>query len=153
MARRVKRSRKGGIELHLSEPERDFLRSLAPQMREVFEEGDDPAVARLFPDAYPQDPEREAEYRLLAHTELMDKHLAALAALEETAGAQRLDTDQADAWLKAINEVRLVLGSRLEVTEEGDERPTSDHDPRAPGFAVYDYLTWLQGELIDALSG
>jgi hypothetical protein len=57
------------------------------------------------------------------------------------------------AWMRAINHVRLVLGVRLEVTEEGDERPRSPRDPRAPAFAVYDYLTYLQGEIIEALSG
>jgi hypothetical protein len=51
-----------------------------------------------------------------------------------------------------VNEVRLVLGTRLEITEEGDERPLDPQDPRAPGFAVYDYLTYLQGEIIEALS-
>lgn len=152
MARRVKRTRKGAIELKLTEPEREFLRSLAPQMRELFDTADDPAVARLFPDAYPEDEERQSEYRLLAHPELMDNHLAALDALESTADADVLDAGQADSWLKAINEVRLVLGTRLDVTEEGDERPRSLDDPRAAAFAAYDYLSGLQAELIEALT-
>ena len=54
--------------------------------------------------------------------------------------------------MRALNEVRLVLGVRLEVTEEGDERPRDPADPRAAAFAIYDYLTWLQGEIIDALA-
>lgn len=153
MGRRIKRSARGAIVLRLSDAERDFLRSLAPEMREMFGTPDDPAVARLFPDAYPDDEERQTEYRLLALPELMEKHLAALDALEATAGAEKLDAEQADAWLKAINEVRLVLGTRLDVTEEGDERPASLDDPRAPAFAAYDYLSGLQAELIDALEG
>lgn len=156
MARRIKRSRRGGIELNLSEPERDFLRSIARQMRELLGTPGgtpgDPAVARLFPDAYPQDPERQAEYRLLAHPELMDRHLAALDALDATVGARALDAEQADTWLKAINELRLILGTRLDVTEDGDERPRGLDDPRAPAFAAYDYLSGLQAELIDAVS-
>lgn len=152
MARRIKRSRRGGIELNLSEPERDFLRSIARQMREVLGTPGDPAVARLFPDAYPQDPGRQAEYRLLAHSELMDRHVAALDALEATVGARALDAEQADTWLKAINELRLILGTRLDVTEDGDERPRGLEDPRTPAFAAYDYLSGLQAELIDALS-
>ncbi|MGH9280966.1 MAG: DUF2017 family protein, partial [Acidimicrobiales bacterium] len=84
---------------------------------------------------------------------LMDRHLAALDALEATAGADHLDVEQADTWLKAINEVRLVLGTRLDVTEEGDERPASITDPRATAFAAYDYLSGLQAELIEALTG
>ncbi len=151
MSRRVRRVRKGGVELRLSESERDFLRSLAPQMRELLETPDDPAVARLFPTAYLEDEQRQAEYALLAGGELRDSHLAALATLEATADAQRLDAEQAEAWMRALNEVRLVLGTRLDVTEEGHERPTDPDDPRVAAFAAYDYLSMLQGELIDAL--
>jgi hypothetical protein len=152
MTRRVRRVRKGGVELRLSESERDFLRSLAPQMRELLEAPEDPAVARLFPKAYPEDDQRQAEYALLAGGELLDSHLAALATLESTADAERLNAEQAEAWMRALNEVRLVLGTRLDVTEEGNERPTDPDDPRAAVFAAYDYLSMLQGELIDALA-
>jgi hypothetical protein len=153
LGRRVKRSRKGGIDLRLPATDREFLRSLAPQMRELLADPDDLAVGRLFPDAYPEDPERQAEYRLLAHTELLDSHLAALAVLEESADAVHLNEEQAYAWMRAINEVRLVLGVRLDVTEEGTERPTDRDDPRVPAFAAYDYLSHLQGELVEALAG
>jgi len=153
LGRRIKRSRKGGIDVRLPEDEREFLRSLAPQMREAFGASDDVAVGRLFPDAYPDDPDRQTEYRLLAHTELLDSHLAALATLEESVDAQHLDQEHADAWMRAINEVRLVLGVRLDVSEEGFERPTDRADPRLPAFAAYDYLSMLQGELVEALTG
>jgi hypothetical protein len=83
----------------------------------------------------------------------MESHLGALAVLEETADAERLDEDQLMAWMRAVNEVRLVLGTRLEITDEGVERPLDANDQRAPAFAVYDYLTYLQGEIIEALSG
>jgi hypothetical protein len=149
----VKRSRKGGIDLRIPDHEREFIRSLAPQMRELLESSGDPTLDRLFPEAYPHDEDRQTEYRLLAHGELMDSHLAALTTLETTAGAEHLDDAEADAWMRAINEVRLVLGSRLDVTEEGFERPRDKSDPRLPAFAAYDYLSMLQGELIDALAG
>jgi hypothetical protein len=154
LGRRIKRSRKGGVEIRLPRQEREFLRSLAPQMREILDDGpDDVAVGRLFPDAYEDDEQRKTEYRLLAHVDLMDSHLSALAVLEATADADRLDEEQAHAWARALNDVRLVLGVRLDVTEEGDERPTDADDPRVPAFAAYDYLSMLQGELIEALTG
>jgi hypothetical protein len=152
IGRRIKRSRKGGVDLRIPEAERQFLRSLAPQMRDVLDDPDDPVLDRLFPKAYPDDEQRQAEYRLLAHVELVDSHLAALATLESSAGAEHLDNEQADAWMRALNEVRLVIGMRLDVTEEGDERPTSGDDPRLPTFAAYDYLSMLQSELIEALA-
>ena len=120
-------------------------------MRELLA-SDDPVLDRLFPVAYPDDEDRETEYRLLVRDELRSSHEAALAALEESADAERLDEEQLQAWMRAVNEVRLVLGTRLDVTEEGDERPTEPDDPRATAFAVYDYLTWLQGTIVEALS-
>lgn len=160
IGRRVKRSRRGGFELRIPADERELLRSVGPQLREVLvrqaaspQYGEDAGVDRLFPVAYPDDEDRQTEYRLLVHDELMASHLGALAVLEETADAERLDEDQLMAWMRALNDVRLVLGTRLDVSEEGDERPQDRRDPRAPAFAVYDYLTYLQGEIIEALSG
>ncbi len=151
--RPVRRTRSGQFEIRLSPEERDLLRGLAPRMREVFEDDADPVRGRLFPVAYPDDDDRQTEYRLLVQGELLDSHLAALAMLEETVDAERLDEDALLGWMRSLNEVRLVLGVRLGVTEEGDERPTSSDDPRAPAYAIYDYLTWLQGEIIEALAG
>lgn len=139
----------------LPDEEREFLRSLAPQMRELLDEGDpdpDPARARLFPVAYPADEDRQTEYRLLVHDELRASHVAALDALEAGLQADELDEEALDAWIRAINQVRLVVGTQLGITEEGDERPSSRRDARTPMFGVYDYLTWLQDEIIDALS-
>ena len=159
LRKRVKRSRDGGFELRLPAEERELLRTVGPQLRQLLErdsasaqQGEDTALRRLFPIAYPTDDDRQTEYRLLVHDELLASHLGALAVLEETADAQRLTEDQLSAWMRATNHLRLVLGTRLDITEEGDERPTSEDDPRAPAFAVYDYLTYLQDEIIGALS-
>ncbi len=160
MRRRVKRGRGGGFDLRIPADERELLRSVGPQLRAVLvrdaadaQSGGDSAVSRLFPVAYPDDEDRETEYRLLVHDELLSSHLGALTVLEDTIDAEHLDEDQLLAWMRALNHVRLVLGTRLDVTEDGDERPLSPRDPRAPAFAVYDYLTYLQGEIIEALSG
>lgn len=152
--RRIRRLKGGGVELRLPEIERDFLRSLAPDLREMLTDTADPAIARLFPVAYPDDDDRETEYRLLAGSELLDSHLAALTALEESADAQRLDPGQADAWMRALNQVRLVLGTRLEAAEdEDDDWPDDDEDPRIPAYAAYRYLSGLQDELVEAMLG
>ncbi len=150
--RPVKRNRSGTFEIRLSAEERSLLRELGPRMREVLTDDGDPARKRLFPVAYPDDDERQSEYRLLASGELLDSHLAALTTLEETVDAQRLDAEAMHAWMRALNEVRLVMGTRLEITEDGDERPVDRDDPQAQAFAIYDYLTWLQGEIIETMS-
>jgi len=151
--RSVRRTRSGHYEIRLSSEERALLRGLGPRMREVLTDDTDPVRERLFPVAYLDDDDRQTEYRLLAHGELLDSHLAVLTVLEETVDAERLDEEALSAWMRALNEVRLVLGARLEITEDGDERLTSDDDSDAQAFAIYDYLTWLQGEIIEALSG
>ncbi len=151
--RPVKRTRSGHYEIRLSAEERSLRRGRGPRTREVFTDDDDPVGQRLFPVAYPDDDDRQTEYRLLAHGELLESHLAALSVMEETVDAERLDEEALSAWMRALNEVRLVLGTRLEISEEGDERPQRADDPEAQAFAVYDYLTWLQGEIIEALSG
>ncbi|MGI9033006.1 MAG: DUF2017 family protein [Acidimicrobiales bacterium] len=148
----MRRTRSGQYEIRLSADERELLRGLGPRMREVLADDSDPVRSRLFPVAYPKDDDRQSEYRLLASGELLDSHLAALATMEETLDADRLDEDAVYAWMRAINEVRLVLGTRLNVTDDGERRPVGDADPSSSAYGVYDYLTWLQGELIEALS-
>ena len=151
-ARPLKRTRSGHYEIRLSAEERTLLRGLGPLMRQVLTDDTDPARQRLFPVAYPDDEDRQTEYRLLAYGELLESHLGALTTLEETVDANRLDAEAVYAWMRALNEVRLVLGTRLEITEEGDERPADADDPQAQAFAIYDYLTWLQGEIIEILA-
>lgn len=150
--RTVRRSGENTFELSLEPEERAFLASVASQMRELFDDHDDPARQRLFPDAYPDDVDRQTEYRLLVHDELASSHLSALKELEDSSGAEVLDEEQLVGWMRAVNQVRLVLGTRLGISEEGDERPASIDDPRATAFGLYDYLSGLQAEIVDALS-
>src|SRR5438477_6872073 len=95
-----------GFELHLPAAERELLRSLPGQLRELLA-ADDPSVYRLFPPAYPEDPDREAEYRRLVRDDLLSGHLAALETVEATIGVERLDEEQLVAWLSALNDLRL----------------------------------------------
>jgi hypothetical protein len=153
MRRRVRRTRKGDFELRLEPQERELLRALPPQMREVLTGGDDPALPRLFPVAYPDDPEQEAEYRAMVGEELLNTRLAALDTLADSVDAERLDEEQLLAWMRAINDVRLLLGTRLEVTEDPADHDVGPDDPRAAGLAVYHWLSWLQEQVVEALAG
>ena len=113
---------------------------------------DDPALARLLPDAYRDDPAAAGEFRRLTEASLRrDKVDAAerlLAALpKDGAGEVRLDAKTTESWLSTLNDVRLALGTRLEVTEEMAE--PDPEDPDAPAYVVYLWLTELQGVLIE----
>ena len=153
LGRRVVGLPGGALKLRLRAEERDLLRRLPGQLRELLSDApDDPALERLFPPAYASDPEHEEEYRRLMGDELRSRHLAALAVLEETVDADRLTAEQAAGWLAALNDLRLVLGTRLDVSEEmlGDD--VDPEDPDAPALALYGYLSWLQDQVVEALA-
>ncbi len=130
------------------------MRSLPGQLRELLG-SDDPALYRLTPPAYdkPDDLELEDEYRRLMGDDLLERHKAALDVMETTVDRERLTEDEVHAWLGALNDLRLVLGTRLDVTEDLDVGSIPPQDPRQPAFALYHYLTWLQDEAVSALTG
>jgi hypothetical protein len=150
--RRVVRTRRGTYELRLPTPEQELLAHLVDRLRELLLlSTDDPAVRRLFPTAYHDDPDRDREYQQLVRDELLERRLAALALVEETAALAELTEEQLSAWLTALNDLRLVLGTRLDVSE--DEEPVLDEDdPDAPASAVYSYLGFLLSDVVDALT-
>jgi hypothetical protein len=158
MASRFRRDRRGRFHVRLAPEERDLLRSLPAKVREALDEIDasggdgDPAAARLFPPAYTSDPDREAEYRGLMRGDLADGRRAALDAFEAGIDAEILEQDELLAWLRALNDIRLLLGSRLDVTEEQSTVRVSPGDPRAAALSLYQYLSWLEEDLVEALS-
>ncbi len=148
--RRIERDRSGEIRLRLRRAERALVRALITDVRARLEaDTDDAALRRLFPPAYGDDEEAESEYRSLVHDELLDGRLRALRVVEETLGANRLSEDEAEAWLRALNDLRLVLGTRLDVSEE---TYTADFDPRDRDLVVFAYLSWLQEQLVEVVA-
>jgi hypothetical protein len=130
---------------------------------------EDPALARLFPAAYSDDDQAAADFRRYTEIGLRDGKVrnatiaratlnrdrsAADAAELDRDRRLRLSADEAQAWLGALNDLRLALGVRLDVTEDADfgfaELP--DEDPRKPMWQVYLWLGWLQETLVGALS-
>src|SRR5207244_8967816 len=96
--RRITRTRKGDFQLRLPEGERDILRSLPGQLRELLTT-DDPALERLFPPAYQDDPAGNEEYDGMVRAELTAARLTSIDVMEATIDADRLDEDQMVAWL------------------------------------------------------
>lgn len=130
-----------------------MLRALPGQLRSLLlSESADPSLRRLFPPAYPVDPEHETEYRELVGDDLLDGHVAALQVLESTAGAEDLDEEQLVAWMRALNQLRLVLGTRLDVDDESSGELPDPDDPDADVRNVFIYLGWLQEQVVSALS-
>lgn len=141
----------GEFRLRLSAGERELLRALPAELVSLLDtDPGAPALERLFPPAHAEDAEAEAGYRELAGAELLEGRRAALELVEETAGRDRLTADELDAWLRALTDLRLVLGTRLGVTEETYAEEIDPADPRARELAVFAYLTWLQEALVAA---
>lgn len=119
---------------------------------------DDPVLARLLPDAYRDDPEASGEFRRYTEHGLRSGKAAAartvLATLPPEGGRIRLSEPEGQAWLRALNDVRLALGTRLGVTDEFDDQVSdmAPEDPRAAYVGVYQWLAFLQETLVQALS-
>jgi len=131
---------------------------------------EDPVLARLFPDAYREDGDASAEFRRFTESTLRDGKARAAGTIIDTleeAGLPtepteeeltidvELDPGTAEVWLRALTDLRLALGTRLEV-EEGDEEywySLPDDDPRGQAHHIYEWLAYLQETLIQALGG
>ena len=186
MSKRMRRLRGGLFSLELDEFEAGLMRRLVGELLELLAEGDpqggrdvelddplselavgpanppdDPVLARLFPDAYRDDPEAAGEFRHYTEVDLRaDKRANARTVLrtldERPANGRRIELDgaAARAWLLCLNDLRLALGTRLDVTEDYEELVDSldEDDPRRPALGLYEWLTALQDTLVRALA-
>ena len=118
---------------------------------------DDPVLARLFPDAYKDDDEAAAEFRRYTESGLREtKHgrvRTALATLNAPGSEHPLTPDETQAWLGALNDLRLALGTRLDVAEDWQEQAAGlePDNPDLVLFTVYDWLSMLQELLVRCL--
>ena len=150
MPRQIEAGRGGRVRLRLDEREALFLGELLDELEERLAEPDDPSLRRLFPPAY-SDPESDEQYRSLVRGQLLSGRLDALRTMRATLGHKELSPEQADAWLRVLNDLRLMLGTRLDVTEELDFEDFDPAEPQAQELAIYGYLSWLQEQLVAAL--
>lgn len=158
------------ITLELTTAEAVHLAGLLRQFLELLDDGAtvasaDPAVARLAPDAYPDDAEASRDFRSVTRSELLTRRrddaqrilaqLATVAPVDTDPAdlaemgpevALALDPDAAAAWLRTLTALRLVIASRLGIARE------DDHDPDDPRFGIYEWLGFRLDGLVRALS-
>lgn len=120
---------------------------------------DDPALARLFPDAYADDEEAAAEFRRFTERSLRDLKLAhartVLENLERSGGKVVLGDGDVQAWLGTLNDLRLALATRIGLEEDNHE-DFLELPPEHPAYALfhlYDWLSFLLETLVHAVSG
>ena len=151
---RVKRIRRGGFQLRIPPPEREVLATVPPMLRSLLAGGDadDPAMRRLFPSAFLDDAEASAEFDSVVRDDLLEQRLAAIDTMERTLQAERLSEEELVAWLGALNDLRLVLGVRLAVTEESSPEDFADDPESERAYGLYAYLSFLEEDVVRALS-
>lgn len=117
---------------------------------------DDPALLRLFPDAYAGDDEAAGQFRRFTERSLRTIKAAnahtVLDTLARSGDKVTLTQPEAQAWLLSLTDVRLALAVRLGIEDDDWDHPDDD-DPSAAQFHVYDWLTHLQESLVLAMTG
>ena len=149
----IRRARGGGVVLELTEPIRSFVRGSVEAYRDLLaseEAADDPAVARLSPTAYADDPLRDIAYDERRAETLEAGRRDAIETVLRTVEAERLTDEEADAWMRTCNDVRLVLGTRLNLTEESSPEDFAADPATASAFEQYALLSELVHLLVEA---
>lgn len=131
-----------------------LLQSLAGQVAGLLREAgaEDPAMARLLPDAYRDDADASAEFRRFTADGLAGRKVSnaetVIRSLDEAedSGRVTLDAPAAQAWLRSLTDIRLTLAVRLGI-ERDDQGPAGDTIMQD----VYDWLGFIQNSLVEAL--
>jgi uncharacterized protein DUF2017 len=151
--RRIKRTRRG-FDVRLPGPERDLLRSLPEQLGALLTDGepDDPVMRRLYPAAHLDDEAASAEFADVTRDDLTEGRRRALAEMSRTLDERTLTEDELLAWLAVINDLRLVLGVRLAVSEDTVPGDFEGDEEASASYALYAYLSYLEEEVVAALA-
>jgi hypothetical protein len=139
----------GRFDVNLSPEAKEGIAALAQELEEV-QSTDRPEVRRLFPTAYPDDPERDAGYQIFARDQLIEKRKAAVAVIQETATAEVLTAEELGSWMSVLNDLRLVLGTMLDVSE--DDYEIDMDSPDAETRLLYGYLGEVVHHIVEALT-
>ena len=146
---------RGGWRINLDDEERNLLLRLMGELQALITgPADNELLRRLFPVAYPEDEDKEAEYQRLMREELVASRLAAIESVTRTVepanAKDLLDEGETIAFMQSINAIRLVLGSMLGITD--DESADAADDADSPEHHLYDFLSWLLEWTVRSLS-
>jgi hypothetical protein len=144
-----------GFTFNIGDDERQLVTRLLTELSQLLVgESNDPRLVRIFPPAYhlADDADADAEYQRLMREELVASRLSGIttvnAALQSTDVATE---DTMVAFVQAINGLRLVLGTMLDVSEDQDSDDIDDDDPLAGEHHLYNFLSWLLDWAVRAL--
>lgn len=138
-----------GYRVNLGRVERQVLMQTFDDLRALLA-NHDPVTRRLFPTAYVDEPELEQEFRDLVGDDLARSQVEALDLVERTIDGTTVDADELETWMRAVNSVRLVIGTALDLGEEPVQLDAED--PSVALYQVYDFLTFLLGTIVSVLA-
>jgi len=141
----------GEMVVRLDDTMRILLERTSEELREVLLVNEPELTRRLYPTAYPDDEKLNEEYEDMVHDQLLMQRLDSIDELQATVNDEVITLDTADAWMSTINQVRLVLGTRLDVGED-DSSQIDETDPDAQGKVIYQVLSHILEELTRARS-
>lgn len=147
------------VRIRLEPTELELMKGLVDEMRMLLEADiprSDAVLKRLFPDAYESEEEATA-YRELVDDELRSTKLRALKDVSSNldvhgSGGATLTTEQAEEWLTLLTDMRLAIGTRLDVTEEKMDAEIDDDNQDAPAYSVLHWLGWIQEMMLRAIN-
>jgi hypothetical protein len=154
VARRLVRRRDDGYELRLRDPERRVLAGMFAELRTLLiaeSPASDPAMVRLFPPAYPDDVLQNLDYERTAGGSLLAGRLDDLDRADRSLAASRISEEDLTATVRIVNDLRLIYGTRLDVTEDTARGDLPNDDDRAT-FDVYMWLGWFIQDAVETLS-
>lgn len=137
----------GEYKVNLPTSTRDLTDNLLEQLSTMIPDGG-PAVRRLFPEPYGDDHERNAGYAVLAGSELVDKRLAGISAMRASLRAEQITAEQMDSWMRTLNDLRLVMGTLLDITDDDEMRIDDDNEDL---FVAYEHLGYVLESIVNAL--
>lgn len=141
--------------INLTEQDRLTMVGFVEQLEELLlSDISDPRLRRLFPVAYHDDPERDAEYQNYMHDELRQSRAGSIATVKEVLGhTEPITESQLHGFMIVLNSLRLVLGTLLDVDESTDTDDIDESDPLFGQAQLYGYLGWLLEWTVSALAG
>ena len=142
----------GTFSITLTAEERATLLGFVDQLATILLSGpEDARLRRLYPTAYHDNPEHDAEYQGYMRDELSQSRMASIAVVREVLASEIPNTEsQLHAFMTVLNNLRLVLGTLLDVGEDDDE--PSEDDPDFGQWQLYSYLGWLLEWTVSALT-
>lgn len=147
----IRPTRSGSYRVQVLGWQQSMLTNLVDQLRDLLLDGSSPLLRRLFPTAYPSDAEADAAYAELVGDQLLAAKLDALDTVEATIGGGEFTEEQLIGWMQAVNSLRLVLGTRLDVSEDLDPGDVADDDPDKALWVSYELLSQMLAIIVDAL--